>query len=256
MESKLTVYWQPGCTSCLRTREFLREHGIEFESVNVREDALAKARLTQLGVRTVPVVARGSAFVLGQDLEEVARFVGVVVERDRLPVEVLAARIPRLLDCAAAITRRIPDAALGTPLPGRKRTYLDLAYHVPQIVVALLDATAGGCLTYEHFNRKPPERLTTAEDAATGTERVARTFGQWWLAHAGALPPMVDTYYGVQAFAAALERTTWHVAQHVRQLELVLHTLGAATQETLLPVELLDRLPLPKDAWDAEVPLG
>jgi hypothetical protein len=27
---------------------------------------------------------------------------------------------------------------------------------VPQIVVALLDAAAGGCLTYEHFNRKPP----------------------------------------------------------------------------------------------------
>ena len=256
MADRLTVFWQPGCTSCLRTREFLRERGIEFESVNVREDALAMARLTELGVRTVPVVARGSAFVLAQDLDEVARFVGVAIERDRLPVEALAARIPRLLDCAAAITRRIPDAALGTPLPGRKRTYLDLAYHVPQIVVALLDAVAGGCLTYEHFNRKPPDRLTTAEEAATATERAARTFGQWWLANAGALPLTVDTYYGVQAFAAALERTTWHVAQHVRQLELVVHTLGAAPQEALLPVELLDRLPLPKDVWDAEVPLA
>jgi glutaredoxin len=256
MANMLTVYWQPGCTSCLRTREFLREQGIEFESVNVREDAPAMARLAQLGVRTVPVVARGSAFVLGQDLDEVARFVGVTIERDRLPVEVLAARIPRLLDCAAAITRRIPDSALGTPLPGRERTYLDLAYHVPQIVIALLDAAAGGCLTYEHFNRKPPGRLTTAEDAASAAERVARTFGQWWLANAGNLPPTVDTYYGVQAFAAALERTAWHVAQHVRQLELVLHTLGAAPQEALLPVELLDRLPLPKDVWDAEVPLA
>jgi glutaredoxin len=256
MGSKLTVYWQPGCTSCLRIREFLRERRIEFESINVREDPRALARLTELGVRTVPVVARGSAFVLGQDLDDVARFVGVAVERDRLPVEVLAARIPRLLDCAAAITRRIPDAALGTPLPGRKRTYLDLAYHVPQIVVALLDAASGGCLSYEHFNRKPPERLTTAEDAASGTERVARAFGQWWSANAGALPPTVDTYYGVQAFAAALERTTWHVAQHVRQLEFVLHTLGRATQEALLPAELLEGLPLPKDTWDAEVPLG
>ena len=60
----------------------------------------------------------------------------------------------------------------------------------------------------------------------------------------------------VASRAAVLERTTWHVAQHVRQLELVLHTLGAATQEALLPVELLDRLPLPKDVWDAEAPLG
>ncbi len=48
----------------------------------------------------------------------------------------------------------------------------------------------------------------------------------------------------------------WHVAQHVRQLELLLHTLGAASEGDLLPVELLDRLPLPKDVWDAEVPLG
>ena len=255
MSDRLTVYWQPGCTSCLRTREFLRERGIGFESVNVREDPLAMARLMELGVRTVPVVARGSSFVLAQDLDEVARFVGVAIERDRLPVEVLAARIPRLLDCAAAITRRIPHTALGTPLPGRRRTCLDLAYHVSQVVIALLDAVAGGCLSYEHFNRKPPEGLTTAEAAATATERVARAFGQWWIANARALPPTVDTYYGVQALDAALERTTWHVAQHVRQLELVLHTLGAAKEGNLLPAELLDRLPLPKEVWDAEVPL-
>jgi glutaredoxin len=255
MADRLTVYWQPGCTSCLRTREFLRERGIDFESVNVREDPLAMARLSELGVKTVPVVARGSAFVLAQDIDEVARFVGVAVERDRLPVAILAARIPRLLDCAAAMTRCIPDGALGTPLPGRKRTNLDLAYHVPQIVVALLDAASGGCLTYEHFNRKPPGRMTTAEDAATAAERVARAFGQWWLANSADLPLTLDTYYGTQSFDAALERTTWHVAQHVRQLERVLHTLGAATEGDL-PPDLLDRLPLPRDVWDSEVPLG
>ena len=93
MADRLTVYWQPGCTSCLRTREFLRERGIEFESVNVREDPLAMARLSELGVKTVPVVARGSAFVLAQDIDEVARFVGVAGERDRLPVAILAALI-------------------------------------------------------------------------------------------------------------------------------------------------------------------
>jgi glutaredoxin len=251
-----TVYWQPGCTSCLKTKEFLRANGIEFESVNVREDAGAFERLARLGVKSVPVVARGDQFVFGQDLDEVARFVGVKVNRTRLPVPVLVSRLMALLDIAAAYTERLPEGSLRTRLPGRERTYLDLAYHVPQIVVALLDAVAGGCLTYEHFNRKPPGWLTTAEGAATAFERVARAFGQWWLANAGALPLTVDTYYGVQAFDAALERTTWHVAQHVRQLELVLQTRGVATRTALLPVELLDRLPLPKDIWDAEVPLG
>ena len=57
----ITVFWQPGCTSCLRTKEFLRTHGIEFESVNVRDDQQAMARLAGLGARSVPLVARGDA---------------------------------------------------------------------------------------------------------------------------------------------------------------------------------------------------
>ena len=52
----ITVYWQPGCTSCLRTREFLRSHGIDFESVNVREDARALERLAALKGLYVPAV--------------------------------------------------------------------------------------------------------------------------------------------------------------------------------------------------------
>jgi hypothetical protein len=201
-------------------------------------------------------VVRDRDFVLGQDLDEVARFVGIVLERSRLPAGVLASRLLRLLDCAAALTRQVPQEALGTALPGRRRTTLDLAYHVPQIVVALLDAAAGGCLTYEHFNRKPPQRIGSAAEAATVTEQVARAFGQWWATSAGAPPAVVDTYYGAQAFHAVLERTTWHVAQHVRQLEWVLDRLGAATGPHRLPPELLDGLPLPKDVWDAEAPFG
>jgi len=32
------VYWQPGCSSCLKTKEFLLANGVEFESINVLED--------------------------------------------------------------------------------------------------------------------------------------------------------------------------------------------------------------------------
>lgn len=37
----LKVYWQPGCSSCLRTKEFLTKHGVPFVSVNVMADELA-----------------------------------------------------------------------------------------------------------------------------------------------------------------------------------------------------------------------
>jgi glutaredoxin len=253
--SDLVVYWQPGCTSCLKTKEFLRSHGIEFRSVNVRESPAARDELERLGARAVPVVARDGRFVLGQDLDDVARFVGVELDRVHLPLPVLAARLLALLDIAARFSRRIPDAALYTALPGRQRTYLDLAYHVPMIVAALLDASSGGCLTFEHFNRKPPERIRSADDVARVTEAMARSFGQWWALNARTLPGNIDTYYGGQPYAAVLERTTWHVAQHVRQLERVLVSLNVDLEMALAPA-LLDGLPLPTDVWDAEVPLG
>ena len=38
------AYWQPGCTSCLRMKEFLAKHGVPFVSVNVLEDPHAYLR--------------------------------------------------------------------------------------------------------------------------------------------------------------------------------------------------------------------
>ena len=248
------VYWQPGCTSCLKTKEFLRSHGIPFESVNVREDAGAMERLARLGAKSIPVITRGDEFVLGQDLDAVARFVGVAATRTKLPNPVLVARLIVLLDLAATYAEQLPDGALQTKLPGRERTYLDLAYHVPQIVVGFLDAALGGRLTFEHFERRPPEHVVTGADAARITRSVSQALAVWWSVNQGRLPDTLDTYYGLQPLAGVLERTTWHAAQHVRQLERVLELLGAKSHAPM-PATLLDGLPLPQDVWDAEVPL-
>jgi glutaredoxin len=251
----ITVYWQPGCTSCLKTKEFLRSHGIAFESVNVREDAAAVAKLAALGARSVPVVARGDGFVYGQDLATVARFVGIEATFDRLAAPVLAARLLALLDTAAALAGQLPSDVLREHLPGRKRTHLDLAYHVSQVVVGFLDAALGGRLTFEHFERKPPEHLGASADVARLIRSVSQAFAVWWGANQSRLPAELDTYYGCQPLHAVLERTTWHVAQHVRQLERLLELRGIPPQPRLDPA-LLSGLPLPGDVWDAEVPLA
>ena len=250
----LTVFWQPGCTSCLRTREFLRAHGVGFESVNVREDAQAMARLAELGARSVPVVARGAEFVYAQDLETVARFVGIADDRDRLDVPVLVSRLLALLDVTAVLTVRLPAEAWHQKLPGRERTHLGLAYHVSQVVVGFLDAALGGRLTYEHFERKPPDHLATATDVARLVRSVSQALAVWWGANQPRLPAGLDTYYGRQPLHAVLERTTWHVAQHARQLESLLDLRGVEPQPRIAPA-LLAGLPLPDDVWDAEVPL-
>ena len=38
MDEMVKVYWQPGCSSCLKTKEFLETNNIKFESINILED--------------------------------------------------------------------------------------------------------------------------------------------------------------------------------------------------------------------------
>ena len=57
---RLKVYWQPGCSSCLKTKEFLLENGVEFESINVLEDETGFKDLEAPGLRPGPVGASGS----------------------------------------------------------------------------------------------------------------------------------------------------------------------------------------------------
>jgi glutaredoxin len=250
----LTVYWQPGCTSCLRTKEFLRVHGVAFESVNVREDPAAAARLAALGARSVPVVARGAEFVYGQDLATVARFAGIEADLLRLDVPVLVSRLLALLDSTAALTQQLPPESWNQKLPGRERTHLDLAYHVSQVVVGFLDATLGGRLTFEHFERRAPDHVATAADVVRLIRSVSQALAVWWGANQSRLPAEIDTYYGRQPLHAVLERTTWHVAQHGRQLQRLLELRCVEPRPPLAPA-LLAGLPLPEDVWDAEVPL-
>jgi len=171
----------------------------------------------------------------------------------QLEVPVLVARLLGLLDSAARLTELLPSDALTAKLPGRDRTHLGLAYHVPQVVVAFLDAALGGRLTCEHFERRPPEHLRTAADAARLTRSVSQALAVWWGANQSRLPASVDTYQGAQPLHTVLERTTWHVAQHARQLEWLLELRGVAPRPPLAKV-LLEGLPLPADVWVSEVP--
>ena len=71
----IKVFWQPGCASCLRTKEFLAKHEVTFISVNVLEDGFQD--LERFGLRQVPIVLREDEWVNGQVLADVARIAGV-----------------------------------------------------------------------------------------------------------------------------------------------------------------------------------
>jgi hypothetical protein len=53
---------------------------------------------------------------------------------------------------------------------------------------------------------------------------------------------------GPQSGHEWLERTTWHAAQHLRQLHALLEALGVPPHEPLSSADLA-RLPLPASLW-------
>ncbi len=54
-DDAIRVYWQPGCTSCLRTKEFRAKNGVPFLSRNVLADDAAFEELKHFGLRQVPI---------------------------------------------------------------------------------------------------------------------------------------------------------------------------------------------------------
>ncbi len=53
---KARVYWVPGCTSYLNTKEYLKRNGIAFESRNVVAEPRAMEELAKFGLKRVPIV--------------------------------------------------------------------------------------------------------------------------------------------------------------------------------------------------------
>ena len=249
---KVRVFWQPGCTSCLRTKEFLTKQGVDYESINVHGNDAAMAELAKLGARSVPIVARGDKFVFAQTIGDVIKFLGLSVRpQERLSPERLMQKMELVLTSAARYIRQLPPAELDKPFRNRNRPIRVLADHVFGIVEGFLDSMDDGALlTYERIMRPIPERLRTGEDIARNGEAVLARAKKWWAGYddRSCQRPM-QTYFGTHPVHVVLERTVWHPAQHTRQLMLILESLGIAPERPLTPADLAG-LPLPEKAWD------
>ena len=210
------------------------------------------ARLQRLGPRTVPVLARGQRYIFAQSIEDVAEFVGL--ERTavaRLPPDVLIARWRTILALAVRYARQFPDARLDEHvLPTRPRPVRELAHHVFRVAEAFLETAEGGAeYSVRAANEPPRAALPRAADIAAFGEGVAARVEAWWAGRGVRdCAAMVPTYYGPQSLHQLLERSTWHCAQHVRQLADVLTRFGIAP-EAVLGAADLDGLPMPEALW-------
>jgi len=248
------VYWQPGCTSCLRTKEFLTRHGIDFESRNVLADNHAFDELAAFGLRQVPIVTKGKLWANGQVLKDVAQLVGVTgINLSVLPVDDLYRRLQAILAGSQRFFKQIPDAALHNLLPNRPRSFTDLTYHIFNNADAFIEEKEGIALTFDSYNRFPAPDKSSRHDILAYADHVNTRLSNWFEANQSSFDwkAQANVYYGEQTQHQFLERTTWHSGQHARQLMWVLEGLSIAPDQPL-PPSTFEGLPMPEKVWDDE----
>ncbi len=233
-------------------KEYLSVRGIDYESVNILQDAAGLEALQKLGARSVPVVSRGNGYVFAQVIKDVIDFLELDDDTaPQLAPAELAGRYLEILDAAIRLTRQMPDSCLERQLPNRPRSWRVLLHHVFQIPAAFLDMEdTGETLSYENMVAEPPPALITSAAIADFGQAVRERFAAWWRSAQGqAFDRQVPTYFGGTTRHEMLERTVWHSTQHVRQVASLLQQAGVEPDRPLTK-QHIQGLPLTEKVWD------
>jgi uncharacterized damage-inducible protein DinB len=208
--------------------------------------------LREMGVRTVPVVARGRDYVFAQELADVSRFVGQEVQFARLPAPVLVQKWLAVLEAAQRHVMQLPAERLGErATEGRDRSVRELAFHIYQVADAFLRAVEHGVEDLAAvYNAPPPAEIKTARQICEYGAAVTARVRRWWAQVADqSCAGELKTYYGVQPLHHVLERTVWHCAQHARQIIAVLERFGIKPDGPLTEEDYAG-LPMPAGLWE------
>jgi len=72
------IYTTPTCPYCLALKDFLQEHGIEFQEIDVASNAKEREEMVKkTGKLEVPVVEIDGEIVVGFDKEKIAKLLGI-----------------------------------------------------------------------------------------------------------------------------------------------------------------------------------
>jgi len=217
-------------------------------------DPDARAALLELGVQSVPVLARGEQFIFCQNMEDVAEFVGLQGSgHTPLAPPILVEKWLNVLGAAKRYILQIPDSRLDErAIENRDRSIRLLSHHIFRIGEAFLE-TAIDDVEYRTNNANLPPQdgtcNTGAEIVAYGDGIIERIESWWAQLDDKTCRQKIRTFYGAPPMHQLLERSTWHSAQHVRQIVAVLERLGVEPNGRLTDNDLAG-LPLPEGVWD------
>ena len=76
--AKVRIYSTPTCPWCIKTKEYLKAHNVEFQDVDVstNHDA-AKEMITKSGQKGVPVLDIDGKIILGYDKKKIVEALGI-----------------------------------------------------------------------------------------------------------------------------------------------------------------------------------
>ena len=216
------------------------------------QDPGGREKLLALGVRNVPVVAKGTNYVFGQNLEDVAEFVGLQGTGHKpLPPGELVKKWIAVLRALQRYARQMPPERINeNVIENRERSIRLLHHHAFRIAEAYLESVVDGKEYAIQAANVPPQDGTCMTGAAIADygEGVIKRLEKWWDGvQDKSLSTPMKTFYGTQPMHTVFERSTWHSAQHARQLIHVLERYGIQpdgrlTQEDLAGLPLPERL--------------
>ena len=167
----------------------------------------------------------------------------------KLAPAVLAQRLDLFLDTNQQLMRIVPDRHMNWRPPERNRTLRNLGYHVFRLSLAFVDGMDMGEFPESWLLDEAPDDLADGPSIARYGALVRGRITGWF---EGASPSefrrVIKVYYGPQSGHDLLERTTWHAAQHLRQLYVLADRLEIKPPVPL-PADAFEGLPLPDALW-------
>lgn len=221
---------------------------MEFDGFDVENEPERRRDLEAIGLLRVPVTIVGDKAVHGWNPKALAELVGVTYgERKPMSPAELVAKLDDVMAATQRAMRQVPREHLGMKYPGRDRTVRQLGFHVFRVSASFADTREQGHLPEQWFEENAPPEMADGAAVAEYGQRVRerlRAFSE----KPGWCDGAVSTYYGPQNAHEFMERTTWHAAQHMRQIYWFLEQMGLEPDGRLTDADL-DRLPFPREVW-------
>lgn len=75
---KITVYTTPNCVQCNSTKRYFDKNDIEYETVDLSQDADAMAMVKELGYSVAPIVIAGNKHWSGFRLDQIKNVIAEI----------------------------------------------------------------------------------------------------------------------------------------------------------------------------------